>query len=773
MLFGKNRKLRNKEEQKCSLDGKNRESKAVPDGSKQDTSATSTGGVAEKRKTAAELRAAMEQRIKRNERFASVMGRMFRLIVSADLTYNSYFTESGSLRILGENVADRGWYDSMYNLMMSRIHTDDAERFEALFSREELSRLIREKDSVTGSFRFQYPQYASEAAGRKEAEDADLNTTEKVEGLSVDESDLKAAEAADTESIKEAERVSADDENVSSDDIRDHEAPEIRYVRYEIRADRIRDIAEPRICCMIYVREVQLDRAESDEIAASISLISDPGDPADSEDNAAMVVGNMLTRSFLSRKDMLFAEYETETDKLTIIPGESGTAEREISFFTASPERISDSLIHHEDVETVFGLIDAGKKWKNGSAEVRLRLKGLHEDQMSSYLINSYPSGDRIGVRYITFIITDLNSRKKPVNKKDRLSENGSEILKGLFAGIFELDFTRDQIEQAVINDGGLRRQNKPYRLGLWVDSRISKSVIGSNSIEMFRSICSRTFLEKNVRNGRYSAEVEMKLPGSTEYRWYEILVRAEEGETGKYLHFYKDINELKLARDARNRLNEQYKFANYNRSALEVLAGLVEFRSVETGTHIIHVKELTRIILEDIANRSPQYGLDKKKIEIYSEAAVLHDIGKLTVPDSILNKEGRLTPEETEIMRSHTINGAIIVDRMWSQGNKEMYVYSRDIVLHHHERYDGNGYPDGLVGDEISIGAQAVAIMDVYDALTSERVYKSSISHEDAVSMICEGKCGVFNPRLLESLKACSGRIKELYNKDGKETRE
>ena len=123
--------------------------------------------------------------------------------------------------------------------------------------------------------------------------------------------------------------------------------------------------------------------------------------------------------------------------------------------------------------------------------------------------------------------------------------------------------------------------------------------------------------------------------------------------------------------------------------------------------------------------------------------------------------------------MRSHTINGAIIVDRMWSKGNKEMYVYSRDIVLHHHERYDGNGYPDGLVGDEISIGAQAVAIMDVYDALTSERVYKSSISHEDAVSMICEGKCGVFNPRLLESLKACSGRIKELYNKDGKETRE
>ena len=129
-----------------------------------------------------------------------------------------------------------------------------------------------------------------------------------------------------------------------------------------------------------------------------------------------------------------------------------------------------------------------------------------------------------------------------------------------------------------------------------------------------------------------------------------------------------------------------------------------------------------------------------------------MHDVGKISIPDRILNKPGRLTEEEFEIMKQHTVKGCEILQNIPDIIDEGVYKYSYDICRHHHERWDGRGYPDGLSGDDISIWAQVVSVADVYDALTAERVYKKAFSHEKAVQMIHDGECGTFSPKLLKA---------------------
>ena len=142
----------------------------------------------------------------------------------------------------------------------------------------------------------------------------------------------------------------------------------------------------------------------------------------------------------------------------------------------------------------------------------------------------------------------------------------------------------------------------------------------------------------------------------------------------------------------------------------------------------------------------------------------MLHDVGKIAIPDSILNKPGRLTAEEFALMKEHTTKGCAILEQMPTLMDQDVYDYSYDICRHHHERWDGRGYPDGLKGDEISIWAQAAAVADVYDALTSPRCYKAAFPHEKAVEMIFNNECGVFNPKLLQAFKACMAEIRQFH---------
>ena len=209
--------------------------------------------------------------------------------------------------------------------------------------------------------------------------------------------------------------------------------------------------------------------------------------------------------------------------------------------------------------------------------------------------------------------------------------------------------------------------------------------------------------------------------------------------------------------------LSEQiYEKEKNNSLMIEILSHIVEFRNGESGLHVLHVHTITDFVLKAIVKKTNKYGLTPKDIRLIDNASALHDIGKISVPSEVLNKPGRFTPEEFEIMKRHTVEGANMLDNLPFHKDEALVKYAYQICRWHHERYDGRGYPDGLKGDEIPIAAQAVSLADVYDALTSERIYKPALSHERAIEMILNNECGVFNPLLLECLKDIAPTLKK-----------
>ncbi len=196
------------------------------------------------------------------------------------------------------------------------------------------------------------------------------------------------------------------------------------------------------------------------------------------------------------------------------------------------------------------------------------------------------------------------------------------------------------------------------------------------------------------------------------------------------------------------------------NQSIVEILASVIEFRDCESGEHVKRICRLTKLLMTEISDTYPEYYLPKEDIEKIGTSSVLHDIGKIAISDKILNKPGRLTKEEFEIMKQHTVKGCEILKSIPDIMDSEVYNYSYDICRHHHERWDGRGYPDGLSGDDISIWAQVVSVADVYDALTSVRVYKDAYSRDTAVKMIMNGECGIFNPKILKVLEKVLNKL-------------
>lgn len=232
--------------------------------------------------------------------------------------------------------------------------------------------------------------------------------------------------------------------------------------------------------------------------------------------------------------------------------------------------------------------------------------------------------------------------------------------------------------------------------------------------------------------------------------------------------HFLKcrvaNIIELYRHRNSlESMLKEQMeRISGMNRSVVETLASVIEFRNCESSEHVKRISFITGMLMTAISEMYPEYYHTPEMIEKISTVAVLHDIGKISIPDVILNKDSKLTRDEFEIMKQHTIKGCEILTTIpEDMMDRETFNLSYDICRHHHERWDGGGYPDGLKGDEVSIQAQAVALADVYDALTSHRVYKGPYSHEVSMEMIHKGECGCFNPKLLEAFEMIVPKIR------------
>lgn len=195
------------------------------------------------------------------------------------------------------------------------------------------------------------------------------------------------------------------------------------------------------------------------------------------------------------------------------------------------------------------------------------------------------------------------------------------------------------------------------------------------------------------------------------------------------------------------------YKREKSNRLMTGILSHIVEFRNAESGPHVQHIQTVSELLLRQLARKTDRYTLTEDDIALISTASALHDIGKISIPDSILNKPGKLTAEEFEVVKTHAAVGASILQNLPMTQDEPLIQVAYQICRWHHERYDGHGYPDGLVGDQIPITAQVVSLADVYDALTGERCYKKAYPHETAVRMIQNGECGMFNPLLIECL--------------------
>lgn len=229
------------------------------------------------------------------------------------------------------------------------------------------------------------------------------------------------------------------------------------------------------------------------------------------------------------------------------------------------------------------------------------------------------------------------------------------------------------------------------------------------------------------------------------------------------YQRVYNTIKLYAKQRRLMNMISDQiYEKEKNNKMMVSILSHIVEFRNGESGLHVLHINMLTEKLLDRLVQKTDKYNLTQTDRSLITTASSLHDIGKIGIDDKILNKPGKLTKEEFEIMKTHTLIGASMLKDMGMYQNEKLIKVAYQICRWHHERYDGKGYPDGLKGEEIPIAAQVVSLADVYDALSSERVYKKAFSHEKTMEMILAGECGQFNPLLLECLVEIQDKLKE-----------
>ena len=244
---------------------------------------------------------------------------------------------------------------------------------------------------------------------------------------------------------------------------------------------------------------------------------------------------------------------------------------------------------------------------------------------------------------------------------------------------------------------------------------------------------------------------------GASDYISRPFDIRVVRHRVSNIMHLYAKQRRLSSL------LSQQfYERERESRMLVDIMASSMELRNGESGLHVLHIRNLTEILLERLVQKTDKYELTGARRSTIAMASTLHDIGKMAIPDAILNKPGRLTAEEFEVMKTHAAIGAQMLENLNQYKDDALMQTAKAICRYHHERWDGRGYPEGLKGDQIPIEAQVVSVADVYDALTSERVYKKAIPHEKAMRMIADGECGAFNPLLMECLVDVGDRIRD-----------
>lgn len=541
-------------------------------------------------------------------------------------------------------------------------------------------------------------------------------------------------------------------------------ARERRLWWYEFRAEWTLDVNLQNRICVLSVRTVQND-LDGGQTNGAVRVQRAADGRIDWETVRARVLDTAVG-------GMDF-EYDVAEDCVYLhrLRG-SSDGDRVTKNFLSRFAAAADRVLSHESTREIQRLFRADAGRGVDEAVVLCRADGAYGAPFRRYRMTTAPLVENGAV---TWIVGRMEDVEEETVRRERGTEIAGEIgsmLTSFRISMFQLNLNQGLIFRVVQDESGFHREEKPQKLADYLQKRIAAGRIAPEAQGEYLKWLENGYLQRRTAQGAYEFEARVKDIGDVDYRWYMETIVAVKGRPGQFMRWRRDDTEGHMAREAEYENKQLASIAEYNGQMLDTMASLVEFRNVESENHIAHVRILTRILLEDIQKRSPQYEITNRQIAMYVQASTMHDIGKITVPDYILNKEGRFTPEEYEIMKRHTTDGAAIVDRLHMPGQEELKACIRDVVLHHHERYDGNGYPERLEGDRIAIGVQAVSLADVYDALVSERCYKKKYISDEALRMILGGQCGVFNPCLIESLKACEQAMRAVYQNEERDAR-
>lgn len=400
----------------------------------------------------------------------------------------------------------------------------------------------------------------------------------------------------------------------------------------------------------------------------------------------------------------------------------------------------------------------------DASNTIEIRLRNFQRETYEWYRLKSAGIHDSAGKEYVVGIIENIEKEKELEFINQNLQEQISFVIRDSYKRIYMVDMLADT---CTIMHMDSERQKKPIHcnftklMNLYLKNRIHPLDL-DNFRAKYVYLTSDAAFEKNRDEIYFDARIRDGF--GPEYHWYNLLIKPIEGNRPRIICMAKCVDEIKKQEELERRFSEQLKYKKFSEKIIDSLGVLVEFRDGDSGAHIMRTRQLTSIMLNYIKNNVAWYRLSAEEIEKISTASAMHDVGKISIPDAILNKPARLTAEEFSVMKTHSEKGYNILKKLDLGQDEEFNRYCLEICRWHHERYDGNGYPDKLVGDEIPIWSQIVGLVDVYDALVSPRVYKSAYSHEEALDMIIGGECGSFNPDLLAGLRECAPQLRACY---------
>lgn len=432
-----------------------------------------------------------------------------------------------------------------------------------------------------------------------------------------------------------------------------------------------------------------------------------------------------------------------------------------------------------------------------------LSVQNFHSkaDRVDGYMSYSSQYRRRFGERYewveVSMMMHEPESEaEEPIIictfrniHQDKLAENEKRYMEVFsyavthsYEAVLEVDLRNKIMYEIQYGDEGLFRLP---RFDISTETLHRYAVVNIHPDDMARFV--REFHPDHIKMpeqfGQVQYEYRRRENCEKEYRWCSYTLRRfEKAGHSLLVLFVSDIHEEKIRHqreqsclqhavlEAENRVSDKNRqLISYYGKTIELMSSMVEYRSMESGEHVRRIKDYTNELLKAAVELFPEQKLDDSKIRSITEASALHDVGKIGVPDNILLKPARLTKDEFEVMKQHTVIGADIAKEIpcvTECADESGYGY--EIARYHHERYDGRGYPDGLAGEEIPFSAQIVAIADVYDALTTVRVYKDAYSTDEAFRMIMEGECGAFSPRMLRCFEKVKDRfvsIRQRYN--------